>query len=368
VTQRERALAVFKGETPDVVPWYADLSHWYAVERGTRFVPVAGHARDRDMVELHRRCGAGLYLNLGTFYDVEYDSDDVRETVRVEGDVFRYTLATPLGVLVEQRDWSRVSFSWDITHRLIQSVEDFPIVELAVAARRYVPRYERHHEWDAELGELGLPFAAAAYSGLGFLMSRYMGVENTVYALHDHPATVRRFVDTMNESVLRLIDVLVASPSPVVFFSDNLDAVTQPPSLFRQYSAGCYAEMARRAHAAGKYVSVHLDGRMGGLLEALAECGIDAVDAVTPAPMGDLTPEECRARAGEDMILWGGIPPTAWEPRTPDSRFRDTVKRWLDLRLASPRLVLAPGDQVPPGTEYRRIAEVAGLVEEYGRY
>ena len=368
MTQKERALAVFRGETPDVVPWYADLSHWDQVERGER-VPLAGRAtRDTEMVELHKRVGAGLYLNMGAFHETQYETDEVRESVGVEGDMFRHTLRTPLGTVYEERQWSPISFSWDITHRMIQSVEDFPIVEFVMKHRQYVPAYESYYEWEADLGGIGIPFACAGYCGLGFLVSRYMGVENAMYAIYDYPDDVQRFIDTVNESMLRLIDVLVASPSPVVFFSDNLDAFTQPPNLFRRYSANFYAEMARRAHAAGKFTSIHLDGRLSGLLEIMAECGIDAIDAVTPAPMGDLTPEQCREAAGPDVILWGGIPPTTWEPRISDAEFRDTVKRWLELRLQSHRLVLAPGDQVTPGTEYRRIAEVAELVEQYGRY
>jgi hypothetical protein len=305
---------------------------------------------------------------MGGFYGIEHATDEVEEKAAVEGDVFRYTMSTPLGTLYEQREWSPVSFSWDITHRLIQAVEDFPIVEFAMQRRRYVPAYDGYYEWERDLDGIGIPFASTGYCGLGYLVSRYMGVEKAMYAIYDFPDHVQRFIETVNESMLRLIDVMVASPSPVILFSDNLDAFTQPPNLFRRYSAEFYAEMARRAHAAGKWVSIHLDGRLGGLLEILAECRIDIIDAVTPTPMGDLTPEQCREAAGPNTILWGGVPAPAWEPRTSDAEFRDTVKCWLDLRLQSPRLVLAPGDQVPPGTEYRRIAEVAELVEEYGRY
>ncbi len=361
-------MAVFRGETPDVVPWYADLSHWYQVERGER-VPLAGRdTRDTEMVALHKRVGAGLYLNMGCFHRVEYDTDEVNESIGVEGDIFRHTIQTPLGTVYEERRWSYVSFSWDIIHRMLQSVEDFPVVEFAMKHRQYVPAPESYYEWEADLDGIGIPFDSTGFSGLGFLISRYMGLENSIYAIHDHPDDVQRFIDTVNESALRRIDAMCASPSPVIFFTDNLDAFMQSPNLFRRYSADFYTEMARRAHAAGKYVSVHVDGRMGGLLPILAECKIDIIDAMTPAPMGDLTPQECRDAAGPDTILWGGIPPTTWEPRTSDAEFRETVKRWLDLRLQSPRLVLAPGDQVPPGTEYRRIVEVAELVEEYGRY
>jgi len=46
----------------------------------------------------------------------------------------------------------------------------------------------------------------------------------------------------------------------------------------------------------------------------------------------------------------------------------DCVKRWLDTRLASPRLIMAAGDQVPTDAPFHRIAMLPELVEKYGKY
>jgi hypothetical protein len=319
------------------------------------------------MIDLHREVQAGLYLNMGTFCDVVYD-DGVTEEVTVQDDLFIYALTTPRGRLEEHRRFSPISYSWPIEQRLIQTLEDLALVRFAMARRRCVPRYERYQAWAEATDGLGLPFACSGYCGLGYLVSRYMGVAETYYALRDAPAEVEETIVTVNEAKLREIDVLAASPSPVVFFSDNLSSDTQPPPFFQRYSAPFYREMCRRAHAAGKWVSVHLDGLLHGLLGPLAECGVDCIDAVTPAPLGDLTPEQCRAEAGPNLILWGGLPATVWDPRVREEDFAAAVRRWLDLRHVSPRLVLAPGDQVPPGTERRRIERVVELVERYGRY
>ena len=67
---KERCLAVFRGEKPDYVPWFADLSHWQAAETKTPFIPLAGVGRDASMVDLHREVEAGLYLNMGSFWDI----------------------------------------------------------------------------------------------------------------------------------------------------------------------------------------------------------------------------------------------------------------------------------------------------------
>ena len=368
MTQRERLLTVLRGETPDCVPFYADLSHWFVVERGERFVPAATTGRDTAMVDLHREFNAGLYLNMGAFYDTVYEDGETTEEVRVDGDLFTWTISTPMGVVREERRWSPVSHSWDITRRMIRGVDDFPVIHHAMAQRRYVPRYERYHEWAQLCGDIGLPFAAAGYGGLGFLVSRFMGVIEAMYAICDYPEETAALIEAIDRAQLGLAKVLADSPSPVVFWSDNLCATTQPPPLFVRFSMDFYREMARLAHVRGKLLAVHIDGRLGGVLPLLAECGVDIADAVTPAPMGDLTPEECREQAGPAMTLLGGIPPTLWETRASEAAFEEAVKRWLDLRLISPRLVLAPGDQVPPHAPRRRIARAAELAETYGRY
>jgi len=84
--------------------------------------------------------------------------------------------------------------------------------------------------------------------------------------------------------------------------------------------------------------------------------------------MGDLTPAECRAEAGPDFILSGGVSPDLWLPNVPLSVFTVTVREWLDLRHDSPRLIANAGDQVPPGADEDRIKIMRDLVEEHGRY
>jgi hypothetical protein len=107
---------------------------------------------------------------------------------------------------------------------------------------------------------------------------------------------------------------------------------------------------------------------MRGLLGCLRECGVDCVDAVTPAPDGDLTPRQVRDEAGPDMILFGGIPASVWQEGVSDQTFEAWVRDYLDLRRVSPRMVLGPGDQVVPGTPIRRLRMVRELAERHGRF
>jgi hypothetical protein len=77
---------------------------------------------------------------------------------------------------------------------------------------------------------------------------------------------------------------------------------------------------------------------MRGLLRAFAEIGVDCIDAATPAPLGDLTPSQCRDEAGKQLILSGGVPPDLWLSQATDEEFTRAVIDWLELRKRSPRL------------------------------
>lgn len=94
-----------------------------------------------------------------------------------------------------------------------------------------------------------------------------------------------------------------------MLLGDNFSSDVQSPRFFATWSRDYYAEAVRRLHAAGKRVAVHVDGRLRGLLRAMREIDVDCIDAVTPSPMGDLTPAQCRQEAGPGMIDRGA----GWE-------------------------------------------------------
>jgi len=74
---RERILSVYKGETPDVVPFMLDLSHWF-YERTSRpwDLSVAYEEPERDLIEYHKKAGVGFYLaNLASFYTISHAGD-----------------------------------------------------------------------------------------------------------------------------------------------------------------------------------------------------------------------------------------------------------------------------------------------------
>ena len=373
MTERERMLAVYRGETPDQVPFFLDLSHWFYQRNRIPFdLSKALREPDWPLIEYHKKTGAGFYIpNLISYFDVEF-AEDVRTETTKETTPARtqitWRIETPLGCIERRRQWEEQSYSWGISHWGVETPRDLRVLGYALSRMRFVGRFERYLAWKNACGDLGVLYMPLGYSAMGHLLNYWMGIERTMYAAADMPGVLHEVVDSVNQNLLDCLDVLCRSPAEVIILGDNFSSSVQPPRFFREWSAGFYAEAFRRISAAGKSSAVHVDGLLKGLLGEFSRLGCDAIDAVTPAPMGDLTPRQCREEAGPRMILSGGVPPTAWLEETIDSEFDRAVIEWLETRALSPRLIAAAGDQVPPGAPEKRIERMRELVEKYGAY
>jgi len=371
MTQRERILSVYRGETPDVVPFMLDLSHWF-YERNRRpwDLSTVYDKPEEELIEYHKRAGVGFYVpNLGSFFETQYP-DDVCATVcrNDDGSSITWAYETPLGRIERTRIWEEGSYSWGIADWGVTTEEQLEILGYALGSRtfRFLP--EKHRAWVDSIGDQGVCYVVLGYSGMGQLLGYWMGIEATMYAAADWPKTLMEVIERINESCLRLVDVLAQSPTEVVCMGDNFSSDVQPPHFFEQWSRSFYVEAIRRLHATGRKVAVHVDGRLGGAIRMIGDVGADCIDAVTPVPMGDLTPRECRDEAGPDLILSGGVSPDLWLPAVDVDIFKQAILDWLELRKRSPRLIANAGDQVPPGAAEDRIEIMRDLVEKQGKY
>jgi uroporphyrinogen-III decarboxylase len=369
MTPRERVLSVYSGKKPDKVPLLLDLSHWYKANYNVPFDLTGFKGVDQKLVELHKELGAVSYVEMGSYFDLFTDDPAISDRACTDSDgVYHRKIVTPQGALEEERVFSQVSYSYNIRKHLLEKVEDFEIICYIMDRYKARPCWDRYQMWRDALGEIGVIYCQLPYSGLGYLISRNFGVENTCMAMFDYPQETKKVIDSINACNLRILDAIIDGPFEVLFISDNFDSNVQNPNMFNAYSRSYYTEVARRVHAKGKYLAVHVDGEMRGCLANFAQCGVDCIDAATPAPMFVLKPQQARAEAGKDMILSGGIPATVFGPNASDAEFENSVIQWLETRHASFKLFMAAGDQVPTDASWQRIKSLPKLVDKYGGY
>ncbi|HET6455804.1 MAG TPA: uroporphyrinogen decarboxylase family protein [Armatimonadota bacterium] len=369
MTLRERILSVYRGQTPDVVPFMLDLSHWFYHKHGMPWdLSRAYDKPESELIDYHKAHGIGFYMpNLASLYSASY-ANGVFSEITHHASRIMWSLSTPLGSIERERVWHEQTYAWAMSSWGVKSEHDLRVLGYAMSGMEFAPHWDRYQAWADYVGDHGVVYMPAGYSAMGQLLHYWMGVEGTMYAIYDWPETMHEVVDQINESNLRLVDLLASSPAEIIIMGDNISADVQPASFFDEWSRPYYVEAIRRLHAAGKYVAVHIDGKLKGALRMIRDTGADCADAVTPIPMGDLTPEECRAEAGSDFILSGGVSPDLWLPNVSTDDFKAAVIRWVDLRKLSPRLIANAGDQVPPGALEDRIEIMRDLVETHGRF
>ncbi|MFB3903989.1 MAG: uroporphyrinogen decarboxylase family protein [Acidobacteriota bacterium] len=371
MTLRQRILSVYRGEQPDVVPFMLDLSHWFYQRHQLPWdVSSVYITPEKELLNYHKRHQIGFYLaNNAAFYSASHaDSVEALVTKSPDGREVSWTYRTPLGEITRRRRWEEVSYSWGISKWGVTSERDLKVLGYALGNRSFTPCWQRYEDWVEYLGDSGVVYIGAGYSAIGQLLHYWMGVEQTLFASFDWNRTLHEVVDRINQSCLECIDLLAASPAEIIIMGDNFSSDVQPPAFFAEWSRPYYLEATRRLHRAGKQVAVHIDGRLRGSLAMIRDCGADCADAVTPAPSGDLTADQCRREAGPAFILSGGISPSLWLPETPREEFVRAVKAWIGLKKYGPRLIAATGDQVPPGAEEERIWLMRDLVEKHGLY
>ena len=158
----ERVRAVYQGRTPDQVPLMLDLSHWYKKNRNV-FFNLAGFTQvEQGLVDLHKQIGAVCYCEMGGFYSLSTDDPEVKLESRTEDGVFSTRITTPLGTIHEERVFNPASYSYGIRKYLLESTDDFPIVEFLMERLQCRPKWDLYRAWQARPRRVGLSLRPVA--------------------------------------------------------------------------------------------------------------------------------------------------------------------------------------------------------------
>ena len=158
-------------------------------------------------------------------------------------------------------------------------------------------------------------------------------------------------------------------PAELLMIPENLSSECVGRTFYEMFMRDYEETWARRIREAGKYSCIHLDGTMKGLLRETCSTSLTFIEALTPAPAGDLEIERWAEVSGNSQtILWGGLPGVFFTELVSDEEFDAHVRRVLEVMRSEPRYVLGVADQVPPDGLERRVRRVRELVELHGAY
>ena len=367
MTRRERILALLRREPLDRVPWNGDLDWWirYLRETGQWGERYAG---EMGRLRLHRDLGVGFYLQGHFPFRTVYDGG-VRVKTEKRGNDTAVTFETPLGTLREVQRYLPEGHSDAYTEHLLKDAEDLPVLRYVWEHTRYEPDYGLASRLTEAVGDLGVVLLYTPRTPFMELVTCLAGIENLVFAMDDDPEEFEALFEVMKTRFEEAAEITLNAPCDCVMIPENLSSEVVGPAYYRRYMAPLHRKWTARIREAGKYSFIHMDGTLAGLLEDVAGSGFDVLEALTPAPVGDLTWEEMDARVRGRSIVWGGIHGGYFTDVVSDEDFDEHVIRLLEFCKSHPGTFTAGvSDQVCPGSRPERIARVETLCEQYGWY
>jgi len=366
MTPRERVLAVLNGQQPDRVPWFGDLDYWATALIGRGEKPQ-DFKRSDAYLDWHRDLGVGYYLQGDFAFRAITDHCRVREWK--ENNQRHRQIETPCGTLNETWTWLDESFAEAPTEHLIKSAGDLRAYRYFHENTRYEPDYAFAERRRGQVGDAGIVLCYLPKSPLMQMIALDAGVTAVFEIFTDAGEEFHKTMEVVRRSHDEAAAIAVECPADVLMIPENLSSECVGRTFYEMFMRDYEEIWARRIGEAGKFSCIHLDGTMKGLLREVCSTSLTFIEALTPAPSGDLDIEKWAEFSGNDStILWGGLPGGFFTELVSDEEFDSHVRRVLEVMRSAPRYVLGVADQVPPDALERRVRRVAELVDKYGAY
>lgn len=379
MSRREDVKRVLEGKTPDYVPWFGDLDYWlnylrdeglipeeYLRDGGRKEIRTAGGLSEEGLQKLHRDLKVGFYLQAYFPFREVYHQGKVETEETPFKRVTR--METPYGTLREEWRYIPETYSFAPVEHLIKDAGDLKAFRYVYEHMEYQPEEALAKKRLETVGENGIVLAYTPKTPMMELVALKAGLETVVIELlGEAPEELEELLCCMEQKHTKAAQIAIDSPAEYIFVPDNLSSEMVGGSIYDTYIKAVHEDWTARIKKAGKKSMVHLDGTLHPLLGKLARAGFDVIEAITPAPVGDISLEELRSHVLKDTVLWGGIPSGFFSEDFPQEKFEAWIRKALEVMKKDRRFVMGVADQIVPKTSMERVRKVAELVEKYGK-
>ena len=169
-----------------------------------------------------------------------------------------------------------------------------------------------------EIGEKGL-LCVSLLHPLGFLVRNSNMEETYTWFIKEKPL-VHRFLEVTNSAVMDVIERMMKDGIGP-YFKLTAHEMLIPPwvgsSLFDEFVFPYDKAVNDTIHRYGGKLRIHCHGSCMNYLEKFADMGVDAVEPLESAPMGDIDLALAKKKVGRRMMLSGNIPSDRFIQLTP---------------------------------------------------
>jgi len=365
LTRRELNLAIFKG-TARTVLWQPRLETWIGHHALKDTLPRKYRGLDAlgiyDALRCSPRYGGELYY---TAVDCSYDPGAMTEASERQGNYLIETLTLPAGSLrtIHRERWEDgILVNRRIERYPVTTREDLHLLIDLVECQRFSPNLRAYAERAAQVGERGELTVGLSSSGFTELIKSWCGLENTFYLLADYPEDIQAYLEACDRRDDRLLDAALELPCRIFNFGDHANNYFTPPPILKRYMLPRWQRLSARLRAAGRFSHSHWDGNARTILPYLLDSGLDAVEALPPAPMGDMTLEDIKAAVRDKMVVLDLLPTILFLPQYTLEETLEFARRTIDM--FAPRLILGISDEISQVGQIEKVEAISELVSD----
>jgi hypothetical protein len=395
MTEKERMLRAVRGEWADQLPWAPRIDLWFNANSRKGTLPPR-YPKDITLDEIADDIGGGYHKitpdflrfgsseetidrGIGIFrlrgYPYRAELSGVDREVKKEGDSTLVTYHTPLGsvsckiLYTEEMRRSGASITW-ISEHVIKEPRDYKVLGYIFKNIKLTPDYANYLELQKEVGDKAfVPARGLASAGpMQHIMRDFIDATQFYLEMHDHPKEMRELCEDMEPFYDRLFQILTDSPAEIVFHGSNFDEMITYPPFFRDHIMPYLQKLSAMLHARGKFLVSHCDGENQGLLNLIAESGIDIAEAICPQPMTKVTITDVKKAFKGKVTIFGGIPSVALlENSMSDREFESFMKKLFREIAPGDRFILGISDTTPPDAKFERLLRITEMVGDLGK-
>jgi hypothetical protein len=362
MTRKELNLAIFEGKAKSVL-WQPRLETWIQHHRQAGTLPE--RYRDKDYFGIYDalRCSVRYAASAGI--ETLEPPGEITRSAEQRADQHIVTLHTPVGEITTiNRD---IWMDGKLVNRRIadfpvKTVPDLRVLTYVVERQNFRARPEVFQKAAGALGHRGEPTMFLSSAGFTDLIKHHCGLPGTYYLLADHPEEVEAHLEACDRRDDRLIEAALQLPCRIFNLGDHATNEFTPPPILKRYMIPRWQRISARLHAASRFVHTHWDGNSRTMLPYLLETGLDGVEALPPAPMGDMTLEEIKDAVKDKMVVLDLLPAIHFLSHFSMQECLDFARRVIDM--FAPRLILGISDEISQVGEIEKIEAITELVDK----
>ncbi len=356
MTDRQRVLAVLRGEPADRMAWIPRMELWYRAAVKHNALPE--RYRGKTLRQIERALGCGTPARSGKIFEKRYETVEIVN--RREGHFQITEYRTPVGTVRQVMQFSdeltRHGLPGHVIEYPLKTPDDYTVWTYITEHTRWEPAFDAYEAYDRDIGDDGLPMTSIGDVPFHQFVRELAGYDQAFFHLADYPDPVHALLETLTDVFAeRLLPRVLDSPAVLLLHGGHLSTQYTPPRLFERYILPHCERFFGEIHAAGKFLTMHADNDTSAILPQLRAGGWDLMECFATAPLVTTTLADAFDAWGDDVAIWGGVPSSLFGPECAQRDFEAHLDAILEAVDGRPRVILGISDNLMPGAMIERV-------------